>query len=111
MRAGKLRHQIRIEQPANAQDAVTGEMVPGWTLFATVMADIQPLSVRDSIAAKAVQSEVAARIVIRYRAGILPSMRISYRSQNYKIEGVLPDAKSGLEYLTLAVSAGASDGS
>jgi len=111
MRNGKLRHQIRIDQPALAQDANTGEMVPGWTKVADVMADIQPLSVRDMIAAKAVQSEVTARIVIRHRSDITAQMRVVYRSQIYRIEGVLPDPKSGLEYLTLAVSAGASDGS
>jgi SPP1 family predicted phage head-tail adaptor len=108
--AGKLRHRITIQAPGLTQDPVTGEMPPGWTDFASVWASIEPLSARDFIAAQANQSEITARIVIRYREGILPTMRILHRGKVYAIQGALPDAKSGLEYITLPVSEGVSDG-
>ncbi|AJG17333.1 head-tail adaptor protein [Pseudomonas plecoglossicida] len=50
-------------------------------------------------------------MVIRYRPGVLPTMRIVYRSEPYSIEGPpLEDAKSGREYLTILVSKGVKDG-
>lgn len=110
MRAGKLRHKVKIQAPGLTQDPVSGEMLPGWTDFASVWASIEPLSARDFIAAQANQSEITARIVIRYRPGILPTMRILHRGKVYAIQGVLPDAKSGLEYLTIPVSEGVKDG-
>ena len=110
IKAGKLRHRVKFQAPGLVQDPVTGEMQPGWTDFASVWASIEPLSARDFIAAQANQSEVAARIVIRYRPGILPTMRILHRGKVYAIQGALPDTDSGLEYITLPVSEGVSDG-
>lgn len=62
------------------------------------------------MAAQAVQSEISARITIRYRAGLLPTMRIVFRGQVYNIAGALPDAVSGLEYITIPCSNGANAG-
>ncbi len=112
MRAGKLRHRITFQSPGRTQDPVTGEMITGWvTTWEKVPASIEPLSVKDFIAAQATQSQLSARIVIRYRDGVLPSMRILHRDNIYNIEGpALPDPDSGLEYLTIAVSSGVNDG-
>ncbi|WP_217476611.1 phage head closure protein [Stutzerimonas stutzeri] len=114
MQAGKLRHRIQFQQQVQAQDPETGAVVlvwqdwpaPGKKLFAS----IEPLSARDFIAAQAAQSEVTARIVIRYREGVLPTMRALYRGKVYSIQGVLPDPVIGREYLTLPVSEGVKDG-
>ena len=111
MKAGKLRHRITFQSPGAAQDPVTGEMVQGWaTVWDKVPASVEPLSVKDFIASSATQSALSARIMIRYRAGVLPSMRILHRGTVYNIQGVMPDADSGLEYLTLAVAAGVNNG-
>lgn len=110
MRAGKLRHRVTIQAPGMTQDPNTGEMLTGWADWATVQASVEPLSAREFIAAQAAQSEVTARIVIRYRDGVLPTMRILHRGLIYNIQGVLPDADSGREYITLPVSAGVNDG-
>lgn len=108
--AGKLRHRITIQAKGMTQDPVTGEMVEGWSDMVSVWASVEPLSAREFIAAQANQSEITARIVIRYRPGILPTMRILHRGKVYAIQGVLPDADSGLEYITLPVSEGVSQG-
>lgn len=112
MRSGKLRHRVDFEAPGLQQDPVTGEMLEGWTLvWSKVPASIEALSARDLIAAQAGQSEISARIVIRYRTGILPTMRILHRDTIYNIQGLpLPDKVSGLEYLTLLVATGVNDG-
>jgi SPP1 family predicted phage head-tail adaptor len=112
MLAGKLRHRVDFQTPGEVQDPASGEMVPGWlTMWARVPASVTPLSARDLIAAQAAQSETSARIMIRYRAGVLPTMRIIYRGEVYDIKGpALPDPDSGLEYLTILVAKGVNDG-
>ncbi len=112
MRAGDLRHPVQIQHKTVARDPGTGDFgEPTWQLFAKVWAQVSPLSSRDLIAAQAAQSEATARIVIRHRAGILPTMRIVHRGEIYSIEGPpLEDPKSGREYLTILVSKGVKDG-
>lgn len=110
MRAGKLRHLVTLQKLEQIQNPTTGELVKGWSDVANVWADIQNLSAREFISAQAVQSEIIARIVIRYRSDVEPKMRIKYRNKVYNIHGALPDLKSGLEYLTLPVSEGVNDG-
>lgn len=112
MLAGKLRHRIDFQTLGEVQDPGSGDMVPGWsTIWAKVPASVTPLSARDLIAAQAAQSEASARITIRYRAGVLPTMRIVYRGEVYDMKGpALPDPDSGLEYLTILVAKGVNDG-
>lgn len=112
MRAGKLRHRITFQVPGLVQDPVTGEMLTGWVpVWEKVPASVNPLSARDLIAAQAGQSEASGRMVIRYRAGVLPTMRIIHRGDVYNIQGQpMPDPDSGLEYLTILVAKGLNDG-
>lgn len=111
MEAGKLRHRVEIQHKITPRDPVTGDFLdPAWVEFAKVWAAVEDLSARDMIAAKAGQSQVTGRMVIRYRAGVLPTMRVIHRGETYSIEGPpLADKKSGLEYLTLLVSKGVKD--
>ena len=110
MRAGDLRHRITIQQPEYTQDPVTGEMTPSWGEFAKTWASVEPVSVNQFVSAATNQSKVSARIVIRYRKGIDPTMRILHRDKIYNIDGVLADKVSGLEYLTLPCSEGVNGG-
>lgn len=112
IQAGKLRHQIELQHKVTPRDPVTGEYgEPIWEQFAKPWASFTPLSARDLIAAQAAQSEATARVTIRYRPGVLSTMRIIYRGEVYSIEGPpLEDDKSGLEYLTILVSKGVKDG-
>jgi SPP1 family predicted phage head-tail adaptor len=112
MQAGKLRHRCTIERPSQEQDPNTGAMIPGWEEVTKAWMAIEPLSVRGFIAANAAQSEVTGQLVMRYRPGLHvdSSMRVRKGSTIYNIEGVLPDNRSGREYLTLPYSAGVNDG-
>lgn len=114
MQAGKLRHRIQLQVQVKGQDPETGAVSLVWQDWPAagekLWASIEPLSARDFIAAHALQSEVAARIVIRHRDGVLSSMRALHRGKVYTIRGVLPDPVSGIEYLTLPVSEGVRDG-
>ncbi|SDS42081.1 phage head closure protein [Pseudomonas prosekii] len=112
MQAGRLRQRITFQSPGLTQDPVTGEEIEGWTtVWDKVPASVEPLSARDLIAAQAGQSEASGRMVIRYRIGVLPTMRILHRGDVYNIQGPpMPDPVSGLEYLTILVSKGLNDG-
>ncbi|EMR47045.1 phage head closure protein [Pseudomonas putida] len=113
MQAGKLRHRIDIEEFVAVRDEESGEFgEPDWvTKWPRCPARVESLSARDLVAAKAAQSTATARVIIRYRTGVLPTMRIIYRGEVLSIEGPpLEDANSGLEYLTILVSKGVKDG-
>lgn len=112
MQSGKLRHRIDFQSAALVQNPETGEMVPGWsTVWEKVPASVEPLSTRAFFAAQAAQSEATTRIVIRYRTGVLPTMRILYRGTVHEIKGKpLADSQSGKEYLTILVAEGVNDG-
>lgn len=120
--AGRLRHRILIEQyvldlDSNGdviQDPESGQTFGTWTEVATVWAAIEPLSAREFIAAQATQSQIMGKIVIRHRTGLDASMRLVHmlsggvRGQVYNPAGLLADKDSGLEYITIPVSAGVS---
>lgn len=109
--AGKLRHRVTIERKVQARNATTGEFTDTWeALYSSVPAAIEPLSARELVAAQTTGSEVIARIVIRYHSGIDASMRVRRGTVIYNIAGVLTDKDSGLEYITLPVSAGVNEG-
>lgn len=108
--AGRLRHRVTIERRVNSQDPDTGAVTPVWVAVARdVPAAIEPLSAREFIAGQAVQSEVAARIMIRQRSGLDASMRIKHGKVIYLPAGFLADKESGLEYLTIPCSVGVAE--
>lgn len=120
--AGRLRHRVRIEQLVNLldsngdalQDDQAGEVARVWEEVATVWAAIEPLSAREFIQSQATQSQITARIVIRFREGLNAAMRLVHVRRNmadviYNPHGFLADKESGLEYFTIPVSAGVSD--
>lgn len=109
--SGSLRHRVNIQVHEDTQDSNTGEMIVGWTnLYTNVPAKIEPLSVREFLQSRADQSQVSARITIRYRAGLDASMRIVHGTTIYNPAGFLADPKSGLEYLTIPCSQGVNEG-
>jgi SPP1 family predicted phage head-tail adaptor len=102
--AGKLRHRITIERKTHLQDPTTGSLTPSWSPVAqNIHAAVEPLSGREFIAAAQTQNAISARITIRYRDGILPSMRVVHGTTVYNIIAVIPDPNTGREWLTLMV--------
>ncbi|EPH2695111.1 phage head closure protein [Klebsiella aerogenes] len=110
MQAGKLRHMVTLQEPVKEQNPITGAVINTWRDVATIWAEVAALSAREFIAAKASQGEVTTRITVRYREDVTRKYRILFRGRVYNIEGVLPDPRSGREYLTLPCSEGANDG-
>jgi len=105
--AGRLRHRVSIEALVSDLDT-DGATVEEWVpQFGRLLpAEIVALSGRELIAAQAVQSKVATRIRIRWRAGVVPSMRVVHRDTAYNIEAIVPDPDSGRRWLTLHCTSG-----
>lgn len=121
--AGKLRHRVRIDRFADnvdsngdvIQDPNTGEVSRSWQAVDTVWAAIEPLSAREFIQSAAGQSEITARLVIRFRSDVLATDRLVHMVNGmagkiYNPAGFLADKESGLEYLTMPCTEGVSDG-
>lgn len=106
MRASKLRQRITVYKQTSGRSP-TGAVNPStWLPFLMIWASIEPLSVKDIISSQAAGSQITARCLIRHRTDIDSTMQIEHRGQRYEIDGdPLPDANSGLEYMTLILKA------
>jgi SPP1 family predicted phage head-tail adaptor len=106
----KLRHRVTVQSQVHTQDSGTGEDIVTWTNFlADEPAEVVPLSGREFIQSAAMQAAVDTRMTIRWRSGVLATMRVVFDSQNYQIKAVLPDP-SNRKWLTLMVERGVNDG-
>lgn len=110
MKAGRLRHRLVIERRVESQDATTGAVTTSWERVDEVWAAIEPLSVREFIAAQAQQSEVTGKLVIRPFPGLTAKMRLRKGATIFDIAGVLPDNETGADYWTLPYSEGVNEG-
>lgn len=107
--AGKLQHRLEFGAIDRFLDTA-GDTAEEWTTAFECWGKVEPLSAREFVASQAGQSQVSARVTVRFRTDITATMRIRHRGTIYNIAGVLPDKDSGLEYLTLPVSAGVNEG-
>lgn len=73
--AGRLRHRIRLQQQAVAQDAA-GSLIRTWSDVGTFWAECLPLSGREQVAVQAKGSKATWRIVMRWRADVSTTMRL-----------------------------------
>lgn len=89
--ASLLRQRVTIKQRDSGQDSV-GQPVDTWSAVATdIAAGIAMMSGIETIKAGEVASVSKASIVIRWRDGIAPGMRVYYGSAVYEIRSVQPD--------------------
>ena len=89
MRAGQLRHRVSIQEPEETQN-LYGEPEVTWTNVATgIWAGIEPLRGREFFAAKQYNSEIDAKIVMRYRSDVTAKMRVLHSSNEYYVDSVI----------------------
>lgn len=108
MRIGKYRYRVTVQQRASTQDAL-GEVTGAWSDVATLWGEVVPMTMREVMAAGQ-QSSIATTIMrIRYRADILPSMRVLWESKPYEIQSVV-DVDGRHRVLELVCDQGSEDG-
>lgn len=108
--AGELRHRVIIQQYISAgRDADGFDLSFGWAQYVKVWAKVTPLSTKDLLSAQAAQSEVTARMKLRYRTGtdIDTTMRVIWKGRIFAIDSQgLDDNDTGMEYTTFNLSGG-----
>lgn len=115
MSAGKYRQRIRLQAKGLGTTGPLGPIPGAWNDWepspgvVDIPAEVVPLSGRDFIAAGEKQSEVTARIEIRWLPGVKDTMRVLFDGELYAIAAVLPDP-TARKHLTLMVSKGVTDG-
>jgi SPP1 family predicted phage head-tail adaptor len=84
--AGKLDRQIIIEQATVTNPG--GDVTETWATFATVWAQIVPLTRDELFGANAIQNAQTATFRIRYLSGLNQKMRINYDSKYWYITSI-----------------------
>lgn len=87
IRAGSLRHSVVIQERTLTADAYGGR-TEAWATFATVWANVEPLSSSEQWRAQQVQSSVSHKVTIRYLAGIDSKMRVKHGTRYLHIGSI-----------------------
>lgn len=102
MKASRLRQRVTLYESVSTSNPMGGSSSSEWVAGQSLYASIEPLSVRDVLSAQAADSQTTVCCILRYRTDITTKTRIEHRGTMYAIDGdPLPDADSGLEYITL----------
>lgn len=87
LHAGRLRQRVTIEQPTTPTN---GETNPSYSTFvANVASEVIETSGGEYIRGRQVEAGVKALVTIRYRDGVIPTMRVKYGSRYLYIMSVV----------------------
>ena len=86
MRSGRLRHELEIRRPDRTVNEYGEPSVREWTLFLRTRAAILPVSASEQEKFAKLQGELTHSVVMRYRPGIQPDMRIVWPAENRTFE-------------------------
>lgn len=99
MISSSLRNRVTVQSQVQTQDSTTGEIVVTWANFVSnVPAEVLTGPGREFRDSSAGQSEVTARIKMRWFPGLLPTMRIVWGSTIYNIRAIATDATARKDY-------------
>jgi SPP1 family predicted phage head-tail adaptor len=86
IKAGMLRHRVRVEKNSQSTRNAYGEMVPeSWTTVATVWADVRPVAASETPEADRVEGRVTHKILTHHRTDITPEMRVVWIDNGAKV--------------------------
>ena len=92
--AGNLVDRIVIEQAAETRNSV-GEVTLSWSTFATVWADVQALSGRETERYGQIVGFTGHKVTIRTLPGVKVSMRVIYESTRTLEIGAINEYERG----------------
>ena len=82
--AGELDKQIRIEQLTTERDAAGG-VKEVWTTFASPWVKVVSSKGAESFEAARTNAKRTVKFKMRWRSGVLPTMRVVWNDQHYDI--------------------------
>ena len=94
MNVGRMRYRIDIEDYISSTD-LDGFVTEDWNNFATVWADIIPVSGKEYFSSAQILEEVTNKIYIRYISSIKTTMRIIFGDRIFNIQSILSDERHG----------------
>lgn len=108
VRAGQLRHRVTIESySSGGRDDDGFELPSQWIEHSKLWAKVTPLSSKDLISAQGEQSEVTARMMVRYNTDIDTGMRVIWKGRTYAVDSQgLDDNEDGMTYTTFNLRSG-----
>jgi SPP1 family predicted phage head-tail adaptor len=98
IRAGDLRHRIRIDQRSTARDEAGGQSLV-WTEVATIWAALERTPGSEVWASAQRQGRVPVVFRCRYRAGVTSSMRVVFDDLAHDIRSVVDPSGKRAEML------------
>ena len=104
MQAGKLDQRISVERLQGGFDELGQPLPDTWAPLFTCWAAVEPLTGREYLAAQALQSEVTARIRMRFRPWMTAEDRVIHDGTTYNIVSLV-DVRSGHRELVLMCKA------
>lgn len=99
IKIGELRHGVTLQKKEITEDDLK-QQAENWMDVDRVWAAVEPLSGREYFVARQVNSEVSAKITIRYRKDIIPDMRVVFGGRVFDILSVI-NTKERCESLVL----------
>ena len=103
MKAGQLDQRVTVERFSRTEDEL-GQPIEAWAPLFTCWAEVSPLVGREFIAAQAAQSEVTARIRMRFRPWMTAEDRVIHNGTTYNIVSLI-DVRSDHRELVLMCKA------
>lgn len=101
--AGDLTERITLQQRDTTAQNGLGENTAAWVDVVTVYAKAEPIRGREYFAAAQMQATTDVRFTIRYRAGVLQTMRVLWRGEPHDIQDVINPLgrRESLELMTV----------
>lgn len=87
MRAGELRHKVKLQEYTILQNTY-GEATKVWTTYATVWARIQPLKGNEALLAQQIKAELSHRLTIRYNSSVKAKHRVKFNERIFDVNSV-----------------------
>mgnify|MGYP001229594055 CR=1 FL=1 len=100
MKIGELRHQVKLQNVATAQNDY-GEPVAGYGTYATVWAAVEPLQGRELEIARQISTEITHKVTIRHRDDVAQTDRIGFGNRMFEIISIInPQERDRMLILT-----------
>lgn len=106
MRAGRLRHRIRIRQYSEIASADTlGQKVKTYVDGPIVWGSVEPLTGKELFTAQQVASRVTHKVTIRGRVVLRPRDHLVHDSRTFQVENVMDREERGITLESLCTEA------